>query len=157
MTRQVPTSPGAAFDLGHRVVRCPWCRRPVPGGRVEARLREPIGAGDRGHGRRVAALEVVPGCVHLPVKAQPENPHPGMRPRGDAHDLGNPPRRRPAVRVLSDGTVEEMPDGLRGLTLFGRSARDRPDISALPELAPSYGYLAQGIAERAGLWAGEGD
>ncbi|WP_093175082.1 hypothetical protein [Sinosporangium album] len=108
MTRQVPTSPGAAFDLGHRVVRCPWCRRPVPGGRVEARLREPIGAGDRGHGRRVAALEVVPGCVHLPVKAQPENPLPHVadRSRGSASGhpragFGHPRSRLPAPRSRS--------------------------------------------------------
>ncbi|GAA3118079.1 hypothetical protein GCM10020001_042510 [Nonomuraea salmonea] len=42
MTRQVRTSPGAAYDLGHHVVWCPKYRRPVLGGRVkDLRFRLP--------------------------------------------------------------------------------------------------------------------
>ncbi|MEU7454127.1 zinc ribbon domain-containing protein [Streptosporangium roseum] len=42
MPRQVRTSPGAAHDLGHHVVRCPNYRRPVLSGRVKTRLGELI-------------------------------------------------------------------------------------------------------------------
>ncbi|WP_245690635.1 transposase [Sinosporangium album] len=103
MTRQVRTSPGAAFDLGHRVVRCPWCRRPVLGGRVKARLQEPVRAGDRGHGRRVAALEVVPGRMRPLVKAKPENPPPYAVDRFEGSTSRHPrvevphPRSRPSA------------------------------------------------------------
>ncbi|MFG3442635.1 transposase, partial [Nonomuraea sp. NPDC047897] len=44
MTRQVRTSPGAAYDLGYHVVWCPKYRRPVLGGRVKTRLEELIRA-----------------------------------------------------------------------------------------------------------------
>ncbi|MBB6346618.1 putative transposase [Nonomuraea muscovyensis] len=50
MTREVRTSPGAAFDLGYPVVWCPQCRRPVVGGRVKTRLRDLIHAKADEHG-----------------------------------------------------------------------------------------------------------
>ncbi|MFC7386059.1 IS200/IS605 family transposase [Sphaerisporangium rhizosphaerae] len=61
MTRQVRTSPGAAYDLGCRLVWCPKYRRPVVGGRVKAAE----------HGRPIVALEVMPGRGWLLVKLYP--------------------------------------------------------------------------------------
>ncbi|SDH96423.1 putative transposase [Sinosporangium album] len=81
MTRQVRTSPGAVHDLGYRLVRCPKCRRPVLGGRVKTRLEELIGAKGDEHGRRIAVLEVMPGHVHLLVKAHPKNSPPYLADR----------------------------------------------------------------------------
>ncbi|SDJ90955.1 putative transposase [Nonomuraea maritima] len=51
MTRQVRTSPGAAYDLGYQVVWCPKYRGPVLGGRVKDRLQELIRAKADEHGR----------------------------------------------------------------------------------------------------------
>ncbi|MFG3442784.1 transposase, partial [Nonomuraea sp. NPDC047897] len=50
MARQVRTSPGAAYDLGYHVVRCPKYRRPVLGGRVKTGLEELIRAKAGEHG-----------------------------------------------------------------------------------------------------------
>ncbi|MFL6052285.1 MAG: transposase [Actinoallomurus sp.] len=41
VTRQVRTSPSAAYDLEYHVVWCPKYRRPVLGGRAKTRLEEP--------------------------------------------------------------------------------------------------------------------
>ncbi|MGW4421429.1 IS200/IS605 family transposase [Streptosporangium sp. NPDC004631] len=73
MTRQVRTSPGAAYDLGYRVVWCPKYRRPVLGGRVKDRLEELIHAKAAEHGWEIVALEVMPDHVHLFVKPHPKN------------------------------------------------------------------------------------
>jgi putative transposase len=73
VARQVRTSPGAAYDLGYHVVWCPKYRRPVPGGRVKARLEEFIRAKADEHGWKIMALEVMPDHVHLFVKPYPKN------------------------------------------------------------------------------------
>ncbi|MEU7877505.1 IS200/IS605 family transposase [Microbispora bryophytorum] len=77
MTRQVRTSPGAAYDLGYHVVWCPKYRRPVLGGRVMTRLEELIcaKADEHGwvHGWEIVAREVMPGHVHLFVTPHPKH------------------------------------------------------------------------------------
>ncbi|WP_433380502.1 IS200/IS605 family transposase [Streptosporangium sp. CA-115845] len=73
MTRQVRTSPGAAYDLGYHVVWCPKYRRPVLGGRVKDRLEELIHAKADEHGWQIVALEVMPDHVHLFVRPHPKN------------------------------------------------------------------------------------
>ncbi|MFF0245513.1 IS200/IS605 family transposase [Streptosporangium sandarakinum] len=73
MTRQVRTSPGAVYDLGHHVAWCPKYRRPVLGGRVKTRLEELIHAEVSEHGRQVVALKVMPDHVHLFVTPHPRN------------------------------------------------------------------------------------
>ncbi|MEV0632523.1 IS200/IS605 family transposase [Nonomuraea wenchangensis] len=73
MTRQVRTSPGAAYDLGYHVVWCPKYRRPVLGGRVKDRLEELIRAKADEHGWEIVALEVMPDHVHLFVKPHAKN------------------------------------------------------------------------------------
>ncbi|WP_420847119.1 IS200/IS605 family transposase [Nonomuraea basaltis] len=73
MSRQVRTSPGAAYDLGYHVVWCPKYRRPVLGGRVKARLEELLRAKAAEHDWEIIALEVMPDHVHLFVKPHPKN------------------------------------------------------------------------------------
>ncbi|GAA3507616.1 putative transposase [Streptosporangium album] len=73
MTRQVRTSPGAAYDLGYHVVWCPKYRRPVLSGRVKIRLQELIHAKADEHGWEIIALEVMPDHVHLSVKPHPKD------------------------------------------------------------------------------------
>ena len=73
MTRQVRTSPGAAYDLGYHVVWCPKYRRPVLSGRVKARLEELIRRRAAEHDWQIIALEVMPDHVHLFVKAHPKD------------------------------------------------------------------------------------
>jgi putative transposase len=62
------------YDLGLHVVWCPKYRRPVPGGRVAARLRELTGQKAAEHGWEIIACEVMPGHVHLFVKHDPKAP-----------------------------------------------------------------------------------
>ncbi|WP_431900104.1 transposase [Nonomuraea sp. bgisy101] len=52
MTRQLRTSPGAAYDLGYHVVWCPKYRRPVLGGRVTVQRYIQAQAERPGAGRR---------------------------------------------------------------------------------------------------------
>jgi putative transposase len=73
VTRQVRTSPGAAYDLGYHVVWCPKYGRPVLGGRVKTRLEELIRARASEHGWEIVALEVTPDHVHLFVKSHPKD------------------------------------------------------------------------------------
>jgi putative transposase len=55
-------------DLGLHVVWCPEYRRPVLGGEVAVRLREPIGHEAAERGRDVIAPLVMPDLVHLFVR-----------------------------------------------------------------------------------------
>ncbi|MEQ4719178.1 IS200/IS605 family transposase [Nonomuraea sp. B19D2] len=73
MSRQVRTSPGAAYDLGYHVVWCPKYRRPVLGGRVKTRLEELLRAKAAEHDWEIIALEVMPDYVHLLVKPHPKD------------------------------------------------------------------------------------
>lgn len=73
MTRQVRTSPAAAYDLGYHVVWCPKYRRRVLGGRVKDRLEELIHAKAEEHGWEITALKVMPDHVQLLVKPHPKN------------------------------------------------------------------------------------
>ncbi|MET8157268.1 IS200/IS605 family transposase [Sphaerisporangium sp. NPDC005289] len=66
MTRQVRTSPGAAYDLGYHLVWCPKYRRPVLGGRLKGRLEGLIHARAAAHGRQMVALEVMPHPSNAP-------------------------------------------------------------------------------------------
>ncbi|MEV4012282.1 IS200/IS605 family transposase [Nonomuraea angiospora] len=73
MTRQVRTSPGAAYDLGYHLVWCPKYRRPVLSGPVKDRLEELIRQRAAEHDWRIIALDVVPDHVHLCVKSHPKD------------------------------------------------------------------------------------
>ncbi|MFG3438451.1 IS200/IS605 family transposase [Nonomuraea sp. NPDC047897] len=73
MTRQVRTSPGAAYDVGYHVVWCPKYRRPVLGGRVKTRLEELIRAKADEQGWEIVALEVMPDHVRLFVRPHLKN------------------------------------------------------------------------------------
>ncbi|RLU82535.1 hypothetical protein CTZ27_29860 [Streptomyces griseocarneus] len=53
----------------------------------------------------------------------------------------SPGSDQPAVRVTAQGE-EEMSDCPRGLRVFGRHVGDRPQLSALAELAPEFADLA---------------
>ncbi|SFL23183.1 IS200/IS605 family transposase [Streptomyces pini] len=61
------------YDLGLHVVWCPKYRRPVPEGRVVARLEELIRARADEQGWRIVALEVMPDHVHLFVQHDPKS------------------------------------------------------------------------------------
>jgi putative transposase len=73
VSRQVRTSPGAAYDLGYQVVWCPKYRRRVLDGRVKIRLEELIRARADEHGWQIISLEVMPDHVQLLVKAHPKD------------------------------------------------------------------------------------
>lgn len=72
-SRQVRTSPGAAYDLGYHVVWCPKYRRKVLGGRVGDRLEELIRERASEHGWLIVALEIMPDHVHVFVKPHPKD------------------------------------------------------------------------------------
>jgi REP-associated tyrosine transposase len=69
VTGQVQVSAGGVWDLGYHLVWWPKCRRPMLAGRVAGRCEELIRAKASGHGGRTVALEIMPGHVHLFVKA----------------------------------------------------------------------------------------
>jgi putative transposase len=71
MTRAVQVSPGGVHDLGYHVVWCPKYRRSVLTGPVNGRCRELLAEKCAEHGWAIVALEVMPGHVHLFVKARP--------------------------------------------------------------------------------------
>jgi putative transposase len=65
VARELRVSAVGVCGLGHLVVGCPKCRRPVQAGRAMRRCRELICAKASGHGWRIVALEIVPDQVHL--------------------------------------------------------------------------------------------
>jgi putative transposase len=67
----VQVSAGGVNDLGYHVVWCPVDRRAVLGGLADARCGELIGARASERGWRM--LEIMPGHVHLFVKAHPSD------------------------------------------------------------------------------------
>ncbi|MFF1916601.1 IS200/IS605 family transposase [Streptomyces sp. NPDC058239] len=73
VTRKVRRFSGGVYDLGLHVVWCPENRRPVLGGRLAARLDEPIRQKADERGRGIGALEVMPDHVHLFVEHDPKS------------------------------------------------------------------------------------
>lgn len=57
----------------------------------------------------------------------------------------------PARRVLADGAKVLLDGENVGLTVYGRSAMDRPSFSAFRELAPEHTGLVDGIEQRRGI------
>ncbi|MGW4371826.1 hypothetical protein ACWEKT_40045 [Nocardia takedensis] len=53
--------------------------------------------------------------------------------------------RKPARRILSDGRREPLGAAVRGLTVYGRYAGDRPMVEELPRLTPEYADLVTAI------------
>jgi putative transposase len=78
----------AGGGLGYHVVWCPKCRCPVPVGRVGGRCEELVSAKASEHGWRTV-LELMPGHVHLFVKAHPS----GSSSRIARHFKGFTPRQ----------------------------------------------------------------
>jgi putative transposase len=69
VTRQVQVSAGDVRDQGYQAVWCPRYRRPLMADRVTGRCEELTCAKASGHGWRMVALAIMPGHVHLFVKA----------------------------------------------------------------------------------------
>ncbi|MEU4537914.1 transposase [Streptosporangium sp. NPDC023825] len=130
MTRQVRTSPGAAYDLGYHVLWCPKYRRPVPGVRVKDRPEKLINAQAAEHGREVVALEVRPDHVHLFATPPPKNV-PSFRGRRVQGPHLPPPAHRVFAPALPSAHL------VAAVVCCGRGRRDvGPDGAALPRHAP---------------------
>ena len=71
VTRQVQVPVGGAYDLGYHVVCCPKYRHRFLCGCAASRSEELIRVKAAGHRSRIVALGIMPGHVHLFVKAHP--------------------------------------------------------------------------------------
>ena len=66
------TNANIAFQCAYHVVWCPKYRRPVIGGRMEARLTEIIAGVIAERGAWLIELETMPDHVHLLVEVDPQ-------------------------------------------------------------------------------------